>query len=115
VLKDHLKGHHCVVGNSPTLADFAIGPWLNFAERAGYPIAPYGEIKRWHATFILLPARRRWPRFLGDRGISRQAAKRSLRVRQSFRRRGFLGGAAPSSGSRVHSAARILKQSALDV
>jgi glutathione S-transferase len=56
VLNDHLKGHHCVVGNSPTLADFAIGPWLNFAERAGYPIAPYGEIKRWHATFILLPA-----------------------------------------------------------
>jgi glutathione S-transferase len=56
VLNDHLKGHNCVVGNSPTLADFAIGPWLNFAERASYPIAPYGEIKRWHSAFIQLPA-----------------------------------------------------------
>ena len=44
---------------------------------------------------------------------SKQAAGRSLKVRQSFRRRGFPGGAAPSSGSRVHSAAQILKQSAL--
>ena len=56
ILNDHLKGHNCVVGNSPTLADFAIGPWLNFAERASYPIAPYGEIKRWHSAFIQLPA-----------------------------------------------------------
>jgi glutathione S-transferase len=56
VLNDHLKGHNCVVGNSPTLGDFAIGPWLNFAERASYPIAPYGEIKRWHSAFIQLPA-----------------------------------------------------------
>jgi glutathione S-transferase len=56
ILNDHLKGHNCVVGNSPTLADFAIGPWLNFADRASYPIAPYGEIKRWHSAFIQLPA-----------------------------------------------------------
>ena len=56
VLNDHLKGHNCVVGNSPTLADFAIGPWLNFAERAAYPVAPYAEIKRWHSAFMQLPA-----------------------------------------------------------
>ena len=56
VLNDHLKGHNCVVGNSPTLADFAIGPWLNFAERAAYPIAPYADIKRWHSAFMQLPA-----------------------------------------------------------
>ena len=56
ILNDHLKGHDCVVRNSLTLADFAIGPWLNFAERASYPIASYGEIKRWHAAFIQLPA-----------------------------------------------------------
>jgi len=56
ILNDHLKGHNCVVGNSPSLADFAIGPWLNFAERASYPITPYGEIKRWHSAFIQLPA-----------------------------------------------------------
>jgi glutathione S-transferase len=56
ILNDHLKGHNCVVGNSPTLADFAIGPWLNFAERASYPVAPYAEIKRWHSAFIQLPA-----------------------------------------------------------
>jgi glutathione S-transferase len=56
VLNDHLNGHSWVVGDSPTLADFAIGPWLNFAERADYPIAPYPEIIRWHSAFMQLPA-----------------------------------------------------------
>src|SRR5215469_15816362 len=37
---------------------------------------------------------------------SRKAARRSLTVRQSFQRRGFLGAVAPSSGSRVHSCAQ---------
>src|SRR6516162_8693446 len=41
---------------------------------------------------------------------SRKAARRSLTVRQSFRRRGFLGGVAPSSGSRVHSCAQTATQ-----
>jgi hypothetical protein len=36
-----------------------------------------------------------------------------LTVRQSFRRRGFLGGVAPSSGSRVHSCAQTERVEAL--
>src|SRR6516165_9499199 len=44
---------------------------------------------------------------------SRKAARRSLTVRQSFRRRGFLGGVAPSSGSRVHSCAQTERVEAL--
>ncbi|HZP44770.1 MAG TPA: glutathione S-transferase family protein [Candidatus Binataceae bacterium] len=56
VLNDHLKGRACLVGDRPTLADFAIAPWLNFAELGSFPVAPYGELKRWHAAFMALPA-----------------------------------------------------------
>jgi hypothetical protein len=35
---------------------------MNFAEIAHYPLEPYGEITRWHATLAALPS---WQKTLG--------------------------------------------------
>lgn len=56
ILDDQLKGRKFVTGNSLTLADFSLGAWLNMAQMAQYPVAPYGEIQRWHASLMELPA-----------------------------------------------------------
>jgi glutathione S-transferase len=56
ILNDDLKGRKFVTGNNLTLADFSLGAWLNNAERAQYPLSPYGEIKRWYASLAELPA-----------------------------------------------------------
>ena len=36
--------------------DFSLGASMNLADMAHYPVAPYAEIKRWHATLAALPA-----------------------------------------------------------
>jgi hypothetical protein len=36
------------------------------AERAHYPVEPYGEIKRWYATLRALPA---WQKTLGQSAL----------------------------------------------
>ena len=56
ILNDHLKGRKFVTGNSLSVADFSLGAWLNMAQMAQYPVGPYGEIKRWHASLTELPA-----------------------------------------------------------
>jgi len=56
VLDGHLKGRSYVSGYGLTLADFTIGAWLTLAEPAHYPLAPFGEIKRWYASLSALPA-----------------------------------------------------------
>ena len=56
ILNDNLKGRKYVTGDSLTLADFSLGAWLNTAERAQYPLGPYGEIKRWYESLRALPA-----------------------------------------------------------
>src|SRR5262249_55694709 len=56
VLDGHLKNKRFVTGDTLTLADFGIGSAMILAERAHYPIEPYGEIKRWYATLRALPA-----------------------------------------------------------
>jgi glutathione S-transferase len=56
VLDDHLKGRAWLVGNSVTLADFSVGSYLDLADRAQFPMAPYLEIKRWYAAIEQLPA-----------------------------------------------------------
>jgi glutathione S-transferase len=56
VLDTQLKGRTYVTGDALTIADFSLGAWLTLAEMAHYPIAPFGEIKRWYATLAAMPS-----------------------------------------------------------
>jgi glutathione S-transferase len=55
VFDGQLKGKKFVTGETLTLADFSLGSPLILAAHARYPIAPYGEIRRWHASLAALP------------------------------------------------------------
>jgi glutathione S-transferase len=59
ILNDTLKGRRFVTGDSLTLADFSLGAWLNMAQPAQFPLGPFEEIKRWHASLMELPAWRK--------------------------------------------------------
>src|SRR5262245_22982818 len=56
VLNDWLAGRAFLCGRHLTLADFTVGAWLNYAERAAFPISDYREIQRWHAGLMEMPA-----------------------------------------------------------
>jgi glutathione S-transferase len=56
VLEGHLKGRDWLVGNSVTLADFAVGSFLDLAEMAQFPMTAYKEIPRWYGNLQQLPA-----------------------------------------------------------
>src|SRR5215510_340997 len=71
VLDGHLKNKRFVTGDTLTLADFGIGSAMILAERAHYPVEPYGEIKRWYATLRALPA---WQKTLGQSAPPAEAA-----------------------------------------
>jgi glutathione S-transferase len=59
ILNDNLKGRKFVIGNTRTLADFSLGAWLNLAQPAQFPLGPFEEVKRWHASLMELPAWRK--------------------------------------------------------
>jgi len=71
VLDGHLKNKRFVTGDTLTLADFGIGSAMILAERAHYPVEPYGEIKRWYATLRALPA---WQKTLAQSAPPAEAA-----------------------------------------
>jgi glutathione S-transferase len=56
VLDGQLKGKTYVTGDTLTLADFALGAPLHYATQGRFPLEPYGEIRRWHASLMGLPA-----------------------------------------------------------
>jgi len=56
VLNGCLSGRQFLCGNRLSLADFAVGSWLNYAQPAAYPIDDFREIRRWYAGLIELPA-----------------------------------------------------------
>ena len=56
VLNDHLRGRKYVLGDKLSVADFAIGITLPYADRANIPVAEFPEIARWHAQLNELPA-----------------------------------------------------------
>jgi glutathione S-transferase len=61
VLNDHLRGRRFILDNL-TIADFAIGITLPYAEIVKIPLADFPEIERWHARLNELPAwRDPWP------------------------------------------------------
>jgi glutathione S-transferase len=55
-LDGQLKGRKFVTGDTLTLADFSLGAAMILADMGQYPVAPYGEIKRWYANLSALPA-----------------------------------------------------------
>ena len=56
VLDDHLRGRECLVGNSLTIADFAVAVTLPYADEAKLPLGDFPEVERWHARLWELPA-----------------------------------------------------------
>jgi glutathione S-transferase len=71
VLDGHLKGRQYVSGDALTLADFAIGAPLNYAGEGCFPLEPYGEIRRWHAGLMALPA---WQKTVAESAPAPKAA-----------------------------------------
>lgn len=56
VLNSHLAGRPYLCGPQLTIADFAVGAWLNYAARAALPLDGCAEIRRWHAALMDMPA-----------------------------------------------------------
>jgi glutathione S-transferase len=56
VLNGWLAGRRFLCGDDLTLADFSVGAWLNYADRAKYPIDDLRELRRWYAGLMELPA-----------------------------------------------------------
>lgn len=56
VLEGHLAGRDYICGDTPSLADFAVGASLIIADRAQFPLEAYPEIRRWGARLASLPA-----------------------------------------------------------
>jgi glutathione S-transferase len=56
VLDGQLKGKTYVTGDTLTLADISLGAPLNYAAPGRFPLEAYGEIRRWHASLMALPA-----------------------------------------------------------
>ncbi len=62
VLDDHLKGKAHIVGETRTIADFAVASFLPTAEEAKLPLEGCDEIRRWHDAMMELEAwREPWP------------------------------------------------------
>jgi glutathione S-transferase len=56
VLNDHLRGRKFLIGDTLTVADFAVGITFPYAEKAQIPLAQFPEIQRWHERLNELPA-----------------------------------------------------------
>jgi glutathione S-transferase len=56
VLDGWLAKRKQLCGDRLTIADFSVGAWLNYGERAGYPIGDFRNVRRWYAGLMELPA-----------------------------------------------------------
>lgn len=56
VLDNHLKNRKWLVGDNITLADYAVGSFLDHAEVAHMPIDKFKQIQRWYANIETLEA-----------------------------------------------------------
>lgn len=55
ILNSHLDGRPYILGDTLTVADFAVGITLPYAERAHIPVKEFHEIERWHDRLNTLP------------------------------------------------------------
>src|SRR5690606_1636720 len=56
VLDRRLAGRAFVAGDEYTIADMAIYPWIGVYDKAPIDMAPYPEVRRWHAAIRVRPA-----------------------------------------------------------
>lgn len=56
VLDRRLAGREFIAGDAYTIADMAAWPWINPYDRAPLDLAPYPEVRRWHAAIAARPA-----------------------------------------------------------
>ena len=56
VLEGHLKGRRYLLGDTLSVADFAVAITLPYAGKTGMPLQAFPEIRRWHAQLNELPA-----------------------------------------------------------
>ena len=56
VLDGHLRGRRYIVGDTLTIADFAVASTLPLADQAKIPVREFPEIGRWHDRLNDLPA-----------------------------------------------------------
>lgn len=56
VLDDHLNGRKFLLGDTLTIADFAVAITLPYAEQAHIPLDGFPHIQRWHDRLNELPA-----------------------------------------------------------
>ena len=56
VLNEHLRGRKYLLGDTLTIADFAVGVTLPYAAEIRLPVQDFPEIERWHARLNELPA-----------------------------------------------------------
>lgn len=59
VLDSHLAGRRFLVGDQPTIADFAVASMLTYAGPARIPVEPYGNLREWLARMDEVPAWKR--------------------------------------------------------
>jgi glutathione S-transferase len=55
MLDAHLCGRKYLVGDAPTLADFAVAAPLFYAQQAALPLEPYAHLRAWFARVSGLP------------------------------------------------------------
>ncbi len=66
VLDKRLAGREFIAGGTLTIADMACHPWIDAYSKAPIDMAPYPEVRRWHAAIGARPAVQR-AYALGDR------------------------------------------------
>ena len=59
VLDKRLAGRAFIAGDDYTIADMASYPWIGVYDKAPIDLAPYPEIRRWHAAIAARPATQR--------------------------------------------------------
>jgi GST-like protein len=59
VLDRRLAGRAFIAGDDYTIADMACYPWINPYSKAPLDLAPFAEVRRWHAAIAARPATQR--------------------------------------------------------
>jgi GST-like protein len=59
VLDRQLQGRDFIAGDDYSIADMACHPWISPYDRAPLDLAPFPEVRRWHAAIAARPAVKR--------------------------------------------------------
>ncbi len=59
VLDRRLEGRAFIAGDEYTIADMAAYPWISPYDKAPIDLAPFAEVRRWHAAIAARPATQR--------------------------------------------------------